>query len=157
MRAMKSKNVIELSQVFATLELSQKTKVDLDRQIRLLNIEAIDAAKEAGLELLAIKQALAPATIDNPLETDLGWFTSFDDYLNKHGWDEKARSYVELAESWDIALELGAQDVDNPVSDMELVPLLKLIDWYNKSVEAGVEPKLLTLRRYKREQRARRA
>lgn len=158
MRAMKSKDVIKLSHLLSSLEVKQMTMADIDRERRLINIEAIDAAKEAGVALLSIKQDLAPATEDNPIETDLGWFTSFDDYINKRGWvGKQTYDYVKLAENWDIALKLGVQDVDNPASDLELSPLVKVIEWYIKSVDDGVDPKLLTLRRFNKEQRSRRS
>lgn len=127
--------------------------IRLNKVKELVCIKAIAAAKAAGDELIYIRKVLAPATKTNPLETDIGTFISFSDYLTKRGWNHgTAYRYIKLAENWDIVLKLGMQDKESSAGAMRLCRTLKVIEWYNQRVKEGIDPETLTLERYWSEQ-----
>jgi hypothetical protein len=119
-----------------------------------LRIESISALNECGKSLMIIRDLLKDATKTNPIETDVGTFNSFSDYLNSGNLSFGARyaySYIKLAENWDIVLHLGMQDTSDEKTlqkSMRLSRTLKIIDWYKAKIAAGWEPEYLTLDLY---------
>jgi hypothetical protein len=121
-----------------------------------LRIEAISAAYKAGLALIAIRDELKSkgASPTNPVETDLGTFTSFENYLLSDKATIKktaAYSYIKLAENWDVVVKLGMQDTTNPTTRkkcMRLCRTLKVVDWYKEQTTAGRPEEELTLDTY---------
>lgn len=124
------------------------------KQSQLLRMEAIEALKESGMALIAIRDALSKATKNNPITLDIGTYCSFNDYLNSGRLNISRRyaySYIKLAENWDIVLKLGMQDStdsDMLQNSMRLSRTLKIIDWYKARLDAGVDPVYLTLDAY---------
>lgn len=117
-----------------------------------LRMQSIKAYREAGIYWLKIKAMLAPATPKNPIETDLGTFSSFNDYLTKRGHPKRAiYDHIKLAENWHIVLGLGMQDASNSTAiskSMRLCRTLKIIKWANDKIEDGTPLSQLTLDQY---------
>jgi hypothetical protein len=130
------------------------------RESQLKRIEAIAALKAAGDALIAIRTKLreAGASTKNPVTTDLGTFTSFDDYVKSGVSGVRktyAYDYITLAENWDIVLKLGMQDTSNEktlANSMRLARTLRIIRWYKEKVAQGCDPDTLTLDLYWEEQ-----
>lgn len=121
------------------------------QESQLKRIEAIAALKACGDALIAIRNGLAPASKSTPVETDVGTFTSFREYLNAGTLNfsvQSAYKYIKLAENWDIVLRLGMQDEKNAEKCMRLIRTLKIIDWYKSKLEEGWDEELLTLDLY---------
>ena len=97
--------------------------------------------KKCGYNLFMIREALKGASLTKPAETDLGVFTSFEDYLNtfyqgkeqtKGVGKRQARSYLSLYENWDV---LTLLKLDQPNACYRLDITLKIITWAKKKKE----------------------
>jgi hypothetical protein len=122
-------------------ELAQRTKM-----------RAIQHYKDSGDALIQIRNLLKPATKSNPVETDMGTFTGWEDYLRQCGWSKTtANDYINLAENWGIVLKLGMQDdtdAETVKKCMRLCRTLKVIRWYKEQLAAGRLEEELTLDTY---------
>lgn len=124
------------------------------KESQLLRMEAISALNECGKALIEIRTALAGATKTKPVETDLGVFGSFSEFLNSNQTKFSARyayQYIKLAEHWDIVLKLGMQDTTDEKTlqkSMRLNRTLRIIDWYKAKLDDGWDEELLTLDLY---------
>lgn len=120
--------------------------------------EYIEYAKQCGEELLKIKQMLkeAKASKNNPVETDMGSYHSYTEFLELNGIDRStANNYTTLAEDWGIVLKLGMQDKSNVEylgNSMRVVRTIKVIRWYKDRKQAGYPDELLTIKQYWKEQ-----
>jgi hypothetical protein len=93
----------------------------------------IKSAKEAGELFSIIKKMLVGASKNNPVETDIGTFTSWRNFIETQGLcRETIDNYIKLAENWDIVLKLGMQDasnIDGLKNSMRVCRTLKIIKW----------------------------
>ncbi len=129
----------------------------LFEESQLIRMRALSSLKEAGLSLLYTQELLKDATEDAPAQTDMGEFTSFNNYLDTADLPFKrsaAYNYIKLANNWHVVEALGMQSKDskNIHKSLRLCRTLKVIEWYNKKVEAGVDPALLSFDLYWEEQ-----
>lgn len=102
--------------------------------------------KKCGYNLFKIREALKGATLTKPAETDLGVFTSFEDYLNtfyqgkessRGVGSRQAKSYLSLYENWNI---LTLLKLDQPNACYRLDITLKIITWAKKKRdEEGID------------------
>lgn len=127
---------------------------NLFNESQKLRVAALASYKAAGDALIAIRELLKPASKLNPIETDLGTFTSFSQFLDSgHIETKKTSAYasIKLAENWDIVLKLGMQDTTDMKTlskSMRLNRTLRIIDWYKANVELGRNESELTLDQY---------
>jgi hypothetical protein len=128
------------------------------KDIGIIKPNHIETCKYKGDCLIELRTLLKPATKRSPLETDLGTFTGWEDYLKQTGWSKtNANDYINLAENWDIVLKLGMQDTTNAETVkkcMRLCRTLKIIRWYKTQLELGRPEEELTLDQYWLEQEA---
>jgi DNA-binding transcriptional MerR regulator len=129
----------------------------LFEESQLIRMRALSSLKEAGLSLLNTQELLKDATEDKPARTDMGEFTSFNNYLDTADLPFKrsaAYNYIKLANNWDVVEALGMQSKDskNIHKSLRLCRTLKVIEWYNKKVAAGVDPNTLSFDLYWKEQ-----
>lgn len=143
-----------------TMVADHDTKFD---QSQLIRMEAIASLNEAGKALLRIQEKFkeAKASGDSMIETDLGNFQNFDDYLVRGSTIKKTKAYdyIKLANNWDVVLALGMQDAScskQLAKSMRLCRTLKIISWYNQGVKDGRPKEELTLDEYWAEDEARR-
>ena len=129
-----------------------------------LRMEYLAALKAAGDELILIRRKLkeAKASANNPVETDMGTFTSFANYLETcyEKDDNRAYEYIKLAENWHIVEALGMQDRSNQAAlakSMRLARTLKIIKWAQTKIELGIALESLSLDLYWEEEESRRA
>jgi hypothetical protein len=131
------------------MEVLSQTEFNVSQRHRM---DYIFYAKEAGERLLEIKELLKGATKTRPVETDLGTYISYSDFLDKNDICRKtAHNYTTLAENWEVVLKLGMQDKEkeeNLGNSMRLCRTLEIIVWYKKKVEEGYPEDLLTLAAY---------
>lgn len=127
-------------------------KADADKQYveaQLTKMRAIESYKQSGDRLIKLRSLLKTATKNNPVETDMGVFTGWEDYLKRTEWSRSsANEYITLAENWDIVLKLGMQDTTNAETVkkcMRLCRTLKIIRWYKEQITAGRPEEELTL------------
>lgn len=121
---------------------------------QLLRVAAIASYKKAGDALLQIQELLGSATKTNPVETDLGTFTSFNEYLDSGVLDvgrTSAYQAIKIAKHWDIVLKLGMQDTSSHKTlskSMRVSRTIKIIDWYLQALQDGRREEDLTLDLY---------
>jgi DNA-binding transcriptional MerR regulator len=149
--------IIALSPVHVRTSAMHVKHDKLFEESQLIRMEALASLKEAGLSLKVAQELLKDASQDNPALTDMGEFTSFNDYLERGGLPFKrsaAYNYVKLADNWYIVEALGMQSKD-PKSvhkSLRLCRTLKVIDWYLAKKKAGVDPATLSFELYWEEQ-----
>ncbi len=138
--------------LMTTMVADHDTKFD---QSQLIRIEAIASLNEAGKALLRIQEKFkeAKASGDGLIETDLGRFQNFDDYLVRGSSIKKTKAYdyIKLAKNWDVVLALGMQDTTcskTLAKSMRLCRTLKIISWYNQCLKEGRPKSELTLDQY---------
>lgn len=98
--------------------------------------------KEFGEALLVIQEKLKGATKTSPISTDLGVFTSFEDYLRQYYYDNpestvkktQARKYMFLAKHWYVAEAIKLFDEQGCY---RLEATLKVIRWALEKEEEG--------------------
>ena len=98
--------------------------------------------KEFGEALLVIQEKLKGATKTSPITTDLGVFTSFEDYLRQYYYDNpestvkktQARKYMFLAKHWYVAEAIKLFDEKGCY---RLEATLKVIRWALDKEEEG--------------------
>lgn len=98
--------------------------------------------KEFGEALLVIQEKLKGATKTSPITTDLGVFTSFEDYLRQYYYENpaskvkktQARKYMFLAKHWYVAEAIKLFDEQGCY---RLEATLKVIRWALEKEEAG--------------------
>lgn len=136
----------------ASTPLTEYTAPHLVMEIEAQKVlmQAIASLKAAGDSLVILREALNAGSEGSPVETDLGWFTSFDDFINKSPElsNRDVQGCIKLAENWDTVLKLGLQDDTQLVTVMSAVPFertLEIIDEYNNCVAQGADPDSLDL------------
>ena len=83
--------------------------------------------RESGQGFCEIKALLQSASKNNPVETDMGSFTSFHDYLTKNGLEKnKVNRYMYLAENWHIVEQIKLLETK---ACFRLMISLKIIKW----------------------------
>jgi len=108
--------------------------------------ESLIAARDAGYQYLSIKRDLDDASKNNPIETDLGTFTSFRNFLESQNLSvTSVYRYIKLADNWHVVESMRLMETK---ACYRLIATLKIIDWFNKSVEEGEDPETLTYQRY---------
>lgn len=98
--------------------------------------------KEFGEALLVIQEKLKGATKTSSITTDLGVFTSFEDYLRQYYYENpaskvkktQARKYMFLAKHWYVAEAIKLFDEQGCY---RLEATLKVIRWALEKEEAG--------------------
>lgn len=98
--------------------------------------------KEFGQALLVIQEKLKGATKTSPITTDLGVFTSFEDYLRQYYYDNpestvkktQARKYMFLAKNWYVAEAIKLFDEQGCY---RLEATLKVIRWALEKEQEG--------------------
>jgi FtsZ-binding cell division protein ZapB len=109
-----------------------------------IRVAALNCYKEAGDALIELRRLLSGATKTNPVETDLGTYTSFEHLLKSdRSPARKTSAYqaIKLAENWDIVVALGMQDTTNPETlrrCMRVSRTIKVIDWAKAKMATGV-------------------
>jgi hypothetical protein len=138
--------------LMTTMVADHDTKFD---QSQLIRIEAIASLNEAGKALLRIQDKFkeAKASGSGLIETDLGDFKNFDDYLVRGSSIKKTKAYdyIKLANNWNVVLALGMQDTTcskTLAKSMRLCRTLKIISWYNQCLKEGRPESGLTLDQY---------
>lgn len=105
--------------------------------------------KECGEALLTIKNLLSTASRYKPVTTDLGVFSSFEDYLRAYYYGEgssvglsrpQVYRYIRLAEHWDVVEEL---QLLKDKACYRLDATLRIIKWGLKKREEGYDLKEL--------------
>lgn len=98
--------------------------------------------RSCGMGLAHIKEALKSASKANPVQTDLGILTGFEDYLAKFHSGEgsirrtQAYKYIRLYENWDVVEELKLMSV---AACYRLDVTIKIITWGLAKREAGYD------------------
>ena len=89
--------------------------------------------RESGQGFCEIKALLEPASKNNPVETDMGSFTSFSDYQIKTGLNRmKVNRYMYLAENWHIVEQIKLLETK---ACFRLMISLKIIKWALEKLE----------------------
>lgn len=119
------------------------------QQIRLKSLEYY---KNAGMYLNSIREAFdKEERKDGLIETDMGNFKSFNDYLKQTGWVRSTvYGYIKLYENWDVVEKLGILQPTEEALDKvyRITRTLKVISWYNDMLASGVDESLLTIENY---------
>lgn len=106
--------IAEDNSLTSAMVAKHDAKFDESQRIR---IEAMSALNEAGKALIRIQEKfrLAKAGDGGMIETDLGPFQNFDDYLLRGSTIKKTHAYdcIKLAKNWHIVVKLGMQDTTN--------------------------------------------
>lgn len=101
--------------------------------------------KNCGEGLYHIRETLRGAKPSSPVETDMGSFRSFEQYLDTYYCGEEsesgihkaqARKYLFLYENWDVVTLLG---LDKPEACYRLNITVRIISWGKKKREEGVD------------------
>lgn len=119
---------------------------------QLIRMRYILSAKEAGAQFYELRKMFQAAPKNQPILTDMGEFSSFNDFLDKQNLNRSTiYNYIKLYENWDIVLKLGMQNADN-VEDlgksMRVCRTLKVINWYKKEKGKGRPEEELTIKQY---------
>ena len=77
------------------MEVLSQTEFNVSQRHRM---DYIFYAKEAGERLLEIKELLKGATKTRPVETDLGTYISYSDFLDKNDIAERPRITTQLSQ-----------------------------------------------------------
>jgi hypothetical protein len=104
------------------------------QEAQLLRKKTLLSYMEAGKALSQIRQGLEPATKTKPVETDLGWFTSFNHYLDGRIDRRKAYRCIYLFEHWDIAEKIGLLKEE---SCFRVIISDKILRWAVDKLEAN--------------------
>lgn len=133
------------------------TDMKLLREVMSLRLEALTYYKEAGVAYARVKSLLDDASEDNPIETDLGTFTSFHSYIQKTGhFQDDAHSYIEIASYWKVLVKYGLHKSFYDKSLYDVVSdCCRFIDIYRDLILAGADPDDLSLADIKAEDRRR--
>lgn len=110
---------------------------------------------ELGKAFIQIRDVLSRARLAAPLKTNMGYFVSFNNFLDKNALNRTSvYRYIRLAEGWDVAVKLDLLNTldDKYNNSTQFCTALKVIEWYKKKVKAGVDPETLTLKLYWAEQ-----
>lgn len=100
-----------------------------------LRRKSLSMYRESGQGFCEIKALLESASKNNPVETDMGLFTSFSDYQIKTGLNRmKVNRYIYLAENWHIVEQIKLLETK---ACFRLMISLKIIKWALEKLEAN--------------------
>jgi hypothetical protein len=125
--------VIIISQIhdISMAKAEQADKVFEDSQD--LRRKSLSIYRESGQGFCEIKALLESASKNNPVETDMGLFTSFSDYQVKTGLNRmKVNRYMYLAENWHIVERVKLLETK---ACFRLMISLKIIKWALEKLE----------------------
>ena len=139
--------MIIISQIhdISMAKAEQADKVFEDSQE--LRRKSLSMYRESGQGFCEIKALLQSASKNNPVETDMGSFTSFSDYQVKTGlnrmkvnrymylaenWHMKVNRYMYLAENWHIVERIKLLETK---ACFRLMISLKIIKWALEKLE----------------------
>jgi hypothetical protein len=98
-----------------------------------LRRKSLSIYRESGQGFCEIKALLESASKNNPVETDMGLFTSFSDYQVKTGLNRmKVNRYMYLAENWHIVERVKLLETK---ACFRLMISLKIIKWALEKLE----------------------
>lgn len=127
--------MIIISQIhdISMAKAEQADKVFEDSQD--LRRKSLSMYRESGQGFCEIKALLESASKNNPVETDMGLFTSFSDYQIKTGLNRmKVNRYIYLAENWHIVEQIKLLETK---ACFRLMISLKIIKWALEKLEAN--------------------
>ena len=125
--------MIIISQIhdISMAKAEQADKVFEDSQD--LRRKSLSIYRESGQGFCEIKALLESASKNNPVETDMGLFTSFSDYQVKTGLNRmKVNRYMYLAENWHIVERVKLLETK---ACFRLMISLKIIKWALEKLE----------------------
>ena len=125
--------MIIISQIhdISMAKAKQADKVFEDSQD--LRRKSLSIYRESGQGFCEIKALLESASKNNPVETDMGLFTSFSDYQVKTGLNRmKVNRYMYLAENWHIVERVKLLETK---ACFRLMISLKIIKWALEKLE----------------------
>jgi hypothetical protein len=125
--------VIIISQIHEISMAKAKQADNVFEESQDLRRKSLIIYRESGEGFCEIKALLQSASKSNPVETDMGSFTSFHDYLTKNSLEKnKVNRYMYLADNWHIVERIKLLETK---ACFRLMISLKIIKWALEKLE----------------------